>query len=88
MCVFLDQPKFSVVIVVIISVVNGKMAKYWPWKSKSTTLPETNSLHLKMDGWNTIVSFCDGLFSGAMLVSWRVFIEGFFHKDDIALVRV
>ena len=34
------------------------------------TLPETNSSHLKMDGWNTwntIVSFWDGLFSGAML---------------------
>ena len=26
------------------------------------TLPETNSLHLKMDGWNTIVSVWDGLF--------------------------
>ena len=25
-----------------------------------------------MDGWNTIVSFCDGLFSGAMLVSGSV----------------
>ena len=27
---------------------------------------------MKMDGWNTIVSFWDGLFSGAMLVSGRV----------------
>ena len=26
-------------------------------KKESSTLPETNSLHLKMDGWNTIVSF-------------------------------
>ena len=26
-----------------------------------------------MDGWNTSVSFWDGLFSGAMLVSGRVF---------------
>ena len=25
------------------------------------TLPETNSSHLKMDGWNTIVFFWDGL---------------------------
>ena len=32
------------------------------------TLPETNSLHLKMDGWNTILSFWEGLFSGDMLV--------------------
>ena len=36
------------------------------------TLPETNSSHLKMDGWNTRPSFWDGLFSGAMLVSGRV----------------
>ena len=39
----------------------------------SSTLPETNSSHLKMDGWNTIVSFWDGLFSGAMLVSGSVY---------------
>ena len=38
-----------------------------PFPSKST-LPETNSSHLKMDGWNTILSFWDGLFSGAMFV--------------------
>ena len=25
-----------------------------------------------MDGWNAIISFCDGLFSGAMLVSGNV----------------
>ena len=37
------------------------------------TLPETNSLHLKVDGWNIVVSFWDGLFSGAMLVSGRVY---------------
>ncbi len=30
------------------------------------TLPETNSSHLHMDGWNTILSFWDfGLFSGS-----------------------
>ena len=29
------------------------------------TLPETNELHLKMDGWNMIVSFWEALFSGA-----------------------
>ena len=29
------------------------------------SLKLTASLHLKMDGWNTIVSFWDGLFSGA-----------------------
>ena len=27
-------------------------------------LPATNSSRLKMDGWNTLVSFWDGLFSG------------------------
>ena len=36
------------------------------------SLKLTASLHLKMDGWNTIVSFWDGLFSGAMLVSGSV----------------
>ena len=36
-----------------------------------STLPETNSSHLKMDGWNTIVSYWDGLFSGAIAVSFR-----------------
>ena len=41
-------------------------------KNHHSTLPETNSSPLKMDGWNTIVSFWDGLFSGAMLVSGRV----------------
>ena len=35
------------------------------------TLPETNSSHLKMDGWKTILSFWDGLFSGAFAVSFR-----------------
>ena len=35
------------------------------------TLPETNSLHLKMDGWNTILSYWDGLFSGVFAVSFR-----------------
>ena len=30
--------------------------------------------HLKMDGWNMIVSFWDGLLGGAMLVSGRVTI--------------
>ena len=33
--------------------------------SMVNTLPETNESHLKMDGWNTIVTFWDGLFSGA-----------------------
>ena len=30
----------------------GSLGRY-----KQITLPETNSLHMKMDGWNTIVSF-------------------------------
>ena len=51
--------------------VGGYMeSRVWWWKSQQKTtwpptLPETNSSHLKMDGWNTIVSFWDGLFSGA-----------------------
>ncbi len=36
------------------------------------TPPETNCLPLKMDGWNTTVVSCrDGLFSGALAVSFR-----------------
>ena len=47
-------------------------------QTPNVTLPETNSSHLKMDGWKTILSFWDGLFSGAMVVSGRVilFIPG------------
>ena len=43
-----------------------------PQKIRSAPFPETNSSHLKMDGWNMIFSFWDGLFSGAMLVPGRV----------------
>ena len=42
---------------------------------RRSTLPETNSSHLKIDGWKTIVSFWgpwDGLFSGATLCSGNV----------------
>ena len=45
-------------------------ASFW-----GCTLPETNSSHLNLDGWNAIVSFWDGLFSGAMLVLGRVGLE-------------
>lgn len=36
-----------------------------------STLPETNGLPLKMDDWNTIVSFRDGLFSEPFAVSFK-----------------
>ena len=35
-----------------------------------------------MDGWNTIVSFWDGVFSGAMLVSGRVSCKLFNQWND------
>ena len=38
------------------------------------SLKLTASLHLKMDGWKTILSFWDALFSGAMLVSGSVIV--------------
>ena len=43
---------------------------------KTYTLPETNSKQkpLKMDGWNTSLSYWEALFSGAMLVSGRVIL--------------
>ena len=34
--------------------------------------PKFNSSPLKMDGWNTIVSFWDAPFSGAMIIFGRV----------------
>ena len=37
----------------------------------TTTLPETNSSPLKMDGWNTTFILGPGLFSGAFAVSFR-----------------
>ena len=35
------------------------------------TLPETNSLHLKMDGWNTIISFWGPAYFQGRFVSFR-----------------
>ena len=43
----------------------------WIW----IALPETNSLHLKIDGWNTSFLLGPGLFSEAFAVSFR---EGWF----------
>ena len=41
-----------------------------------TTLPETNSVHLKMDGWKILSFwFWDGLCSGAMLLSGSVILK-------------
>ena len=49
----------------------------------SYTLPKTNKVHLKMDGWNTIVSFLGfgsfSGFSGALLVSGRGIL--YFHPE-------
>ena len=42
------------------------LASTWEKLAKITNLPlKTNGSHLKMDDWNTIVSFWDGQFSGA-----------------------
>ena len=38
---------------------------------KMDTLPETNSSHLKMDGWNTIVSFWEFAYFQGWTVSFR-----------------
>ena len=53
------------------------------------TLPETNSSHLKMDGWKTILSlWVKSLFSGAMLVlgsvDWACFFPGF---ESLKVIR-
>ena len=54
------------------------------------SLELTASLPLKMDGWNTIVSFWGGLFSGAMLVSGRVVVKTwmFLFKEIFMYMRV
>ena len=40
----------------------------WDFWTINSTLPETNSSHLKMDGWNTNFLSGPGLFSGANLL--------------------
>ena len=45
------------------------------------TLPETNSSQMKIDSWKTILSFSDGPFSGAMLVSGSVV-----HRRSLIIV--
>ena len=45
-------------------------AQFWGG-GRETTLPETNELPLKMDGWNTTFLLGFGLFSGAFAVSFR-----------------
>ena len=45
------------------------MAKDRGRNGKNHTLPKTNSSHLKIDDWKTILSFWKGLFSG--YVSFR-----------------
>ena len=57
----------------LITVISWGFFDIQKFHHKKNTLPETNGLHLKMDGWNTMVSYWDGLFSGAMLVSGRVY---------------
>ena len=39
-----------------------------------STLPETNSSHLEMDGWNTSFLLGWPIFRGELLVSGRVYI--------------
>ena len=48
--------------------INGRN---WGEMSPLYTLPETNCLPLKMDGWNTTFLLGFGLFSGAFAVSFR-----------------
>ena len=47
-----------------------KLPRYmqWMWLEYLPSPKRTTSLHLKMDGWKTTVSFWDSLFSRPMLV--------------------
>ena len=49
---------------------------------KKQKLPETNSWHLKIDGWKTILSFWDCLFLGAMLTLIRNAFKQNKHQHD------
>ena len=53
------------------------------------TLPKPNSSHLKMDGWNTFISFWEGLFSGAnwLLVLGRVEAPSDHHLPSYSSTR-
>ena len=56
------RPKSIVLVPISTSMIVGREKNHKiSWKflkiSSSPTLPETNSSHLKMDGWNTIISF-------------------------------
>ena len=42
-------------------------------------------VHLKMDGWNTIVSFWDGLFAGAFAVSFRESTQSKFNMVHLKM---
>ena len=59
----------------VFSIASPQWVSEWVEKksdSKGLTLPETNSSLLKMDGWNTSLSYWGpGLFSGAFAVSFR-----------------
>ncbi len=71
---------------------NRTKPKSWSWnfegpnqkqQQSSSTLPETNSSHLKMDGWNWTPTFSHGLFIpqelpdpiGSKLSIWSVVFE-------------
>ena len=53
-CLLVGQPT-----VISRARLEGGCGKKSPRFYKDYTLPETNSSHLKMDGWNTIVSFLE-----------------------------
>ena len=54
--------------------------KMWPWTSQNT-LPETNSSHLKMDGWNTILFFWGPAYFQGRAVSFRECIKLVTHEN-------
>ncbi len=55
-------------------------------KYRWCTLPDTNGLPLKMDGWNTILSVWDGLFSGAFALSFRE--DNSYRKGTLFVVEL
>ena len=56
--------------------VEPKVMEVW----KMITLPETNSSHLKMDGWNIDFLLGWGIFRGELLVLGTVSFTHEFHQ--------
>ena len=59
----------------------------WVWSWLQLPSPKLTFSHLKMDGWKTILSFWDGLFSGVMSVVSGSVYRGNLSSEIIEFVK-